>query len=107
MTTTDEDSINSSDGEGGKVVEEKGAPGAPGDNHNVRGFCVSRSLVVVVLLVSAAVVGSLTYTFTKGDEDDDYHRQVSVSGEGGCAELPLTYTRNSQIEHFPSLSLPQ
>jgi hypothetical protein len=87
MTITDEDSIHSSDGKGGKVVEEKGAPG---DNHNVRGFCVSRSLVVVVLLVSAAVVGSLTYTFTKGDEEDDYHRQVSASGEGGRAELPLT-----------------
>jgi hypothetical protein len=87
MTMTDEDSINSSDDAGGKVVEEKGAPS---DSHNVRGFCVSRSLVVAVLLVSAAVVGSLTYTFTKGDEDDDYHRQVSTLKEGGCAELPLT-----------------
>jgi hypothetical protein len=87
MTTTDEDSINSSDDAGGNVVEEKGAPS---DNDSVRGFCVSRSLVVVVLLVSAAVVGSLTYTFTKGDEDDDYHRQVSTLKEGGCAERPLT-----------------
>jgi hypothetical protein len=86
MTTTDEDSINSSDDEDGNVVEEKGAPG---DNHNVRGFCVSRSLVVVVLLVSAAVVGSLTYTFIKEDEDDEYHRQVSALVEGGYAELPL------------------
>jgi hypothetical protein len=87
MTTTDEDSINSFDGEGGNVVEEKDARR---DNHDVRGFCVSRSLVVVVLLVSAAVVGSLTYTFTKGAEDDDFHRQVSTLKEGGCAELPLT-----------------
>ena len=68
-------------------MEEKGAPS---DNYYVRGFCVSRSLVVVVLLVSAAVVGSLTYTYTKGDEDDDYHRQVSTLKEGGCAEIPLT-----------------
>jgi hypothetical protein len=52
--------INSSSTHGGIVVEE-----APSDNHNVRGFCVSQSRVVVVLLVSAAVLGSLTYTFTK------------------------------------------
>jgi hypothetical protein len=60
MTTTDEDINSSSHGAGG-IVEEKGAPS---DNHNVRGFCVSQP-VVVVLLVSAAVLGSLTYTFTK------------------------------------------
>jgi hypothetical protein len=75
MTNTDEESINSFEGKGGKAaVEEKSAPG---ENRKVhRGFCISRSLVVVVLLVSAAVVGSLAYVFVKGDEDDDYHSQV-------------------------------
>lgn len=87
MTITDEESVNSFDGKGGNAAEEKGA--APGDDHNARGFCVSRSLVVVVLLVSAAVVGSLTYTFVKEDEDDDYNRQVSALEKRGCAQLPL------------------
>jgi hypothetical protein len=50
-----------------------------------RGFCISRGLVLVVLLVSAAVVGSLTYIFVGGDEDEDYqHRQVSEVREVSC-----------------------
>jgi hypothetical protein len=74
MTITEENpSVDTSDDEVGKLVVDKSPPGA---NPNARGFCISRSLVAVVLIASAAVVGSLTYVFVEGDEDDDYHRQV-------------------------------
>jgi hypothetical protein len=80
--TTDEESMNSFDAAGGgNAVEKKGAPG---NNHKDQGFCVSRNLVVLVLLASAAIAGSLTYVFVKDNEDDDYRRQVRWMQGSAC-----------------------